>query len=741
MAAMRTPSRRAMLALAAAILLAPAVTGPATAVAPTWTVTPVAQPTGPSGQFAAVACTPSDECVAVGTYRADTGLLAPVAETRAGTRWVRSQVDRFPTVDAGFAGASCASATFCVAVGTQGSHTLAEHWDGTRWRAVSTPDDPGSPISALTSVSCASTAQCVAVGRTEQDTTIGTLTLVWDGAVWTRVPAVDAGAVQTVLQSVSCPALSSCTAVGYSVSARQRNTTLVESWDGSGWTVLATPNPYHHQQLDAVSCTAVAVCTAVGASWSAHIFDRTAFILRREGATWTEQAAVPVQFAGWTEFTSVSCTTATACWAAGAWARDPAEGDLPPLFQSWDGTAWTKQPVPASAGKRVVVAGVACAGSGCHAVGYTERPYYSPLTPTIFAARWTGTAWTSEPTAIVAGMNGNWLADVSCASVSGCLAVGGFEYGDLDMRPRATAWDGVSWTEQPPYVPDGGSNPELDAVSCALPTNCTAVGADGTHGYAARWAGGALTYSTPVVPVGATSLRLSDVSCAPATRCTAVGSAQTPDGLKPVAERWNGHAWVVQPLPAAGSSAGLSGVSCASVTSCVAVGGQFADGHFGVLIDRWDGASWSTEVPAVVSGQAPDLAAVSCPTAGYCVAAGSYYKGGLTSTLVEVSDASTGGGWSVQPTPNPSTFDTFFDVSCATPSACLAVGPGGGPQPFAEHWNGTKWSVENPAIPDRALHTVLYGVSCPSAHLCLVAGSYDLNPWYLTMAVAERFQF
>src|SRR4051812_12487684 len=71
---------------------------------------------------------------------------------------------------------------------------------------------------------------------------------------------------------------------------------------------------------------------------------------------------------------------------------------------------------------------------------------------------------------------------------------------------------------------------------------------------------------------------LSGIACSAATACTAVGyawpaPAHPPNHTTPLAERWNGASWSIQPTPAPAGAADsrLANVSC-STAFCMAVG-------------------------------------------------------------------------------------------------------------------------------------------------------------------------
>lgn len=91
--------------------------------------------------------------------------------------------------------------------------------------------------------------------------------------------------------------------------------------------------------------------------------------------------------------------------------------------------------------------------------------------------------------------------------------------------------------------------------------------------------------------------------------------------------------------------------------------------------------------------------------------------------------AAIAAGWSEQTVPSPSSATNayLYGVSCRSASACEAVGGsaaglGGSPQPLAESWNGSKWSLQTPPVAAGTLPGPLHGVSCPSATTCEAVG-------------------
>ena len=73
----------------------------------------------------------------------------------------------------------------------------------------------GTSNDRLESVSCVSVSECVAVGYTSTGSATETLTMVWDGSVWSIMSSPNAGTINDALFSVSCVSASECVAVGY----------------------------------------------------------------------------------------------------------------------------------------------------------------------------------------------------------------------------------------------------------------------------------------------------------------------------------------------------------------------------------------------------------------------------------------------------------------------------------------------------------------------------------------------
>jgi hypothetical protein len=321
------------------------------------------------------------------------------------------------------------------------------------------------------------------------------------------------------------------------------------------------------------------------------------------------------------------------------------------------------------------------------------------------------------------------LNDVSCVSMSDCVAVG-FDY--TPNRPLAEKWNGKKWALTTVRLPSGAPNGSLFTVSCPAARQCMAIGGYSTvAGYFTEtWNGKAWTAGKLPTPAG-TEIFITAVSCPAVNRCLAVGYWSAAGGYQtyPYAESWNGRTWTAERLPHSASTlyAYLYGVSCASVTRCVAVGtiNLTTGGGSGLIAESWNGKTWSDSMPAVPPGSGTGyLYGVSCAAAASCVAVGT--SGAAASpSLAEFWNGKT---W--KPATLPRAADGgMASVACVKPLKCVAT-DGDFLAPYSAAWNGKAWLVTKMPVPPVSRWTGDSGVSCPSAAGCVaVAGGGSSWLW------------
>jgi hypothetical protein len=205
-------------------------------------------------------------------------------------------------------------------------------------------------------------------------------------------------------------------------------------------------------------------------------------------------------------------------------------------------------------------------------------------------------------------------------------------------------------------------------------------------------------------------------------------------------------AWSIQQTPnnpVGATDSVLSGVSCTSPAACTAVGYFTDDVGAGVpLTERWNGTIWTVQrTPRRAGATSSLLFDVSCASPRSCTAVGSFVtRSGSALPLVERWN---GTSWSIQSTPNPShahggRVSYLGGVSCASTTTCTAVGHSGNSSgtsgaALAERWNGAGWMIQRTPHPADSTASFLSAVSCVSPRSCTAVG-FTNRPTGVTLA-------
>jgi hypothetical protein len=319
-------------------------------------------------------------------------------------------------------GVSCVSADACTAVGDYATglgggyrNTLIESWNGTSWSIVPSPSPAPGRTNTLLGVSCVSADVCTAVGWYASHGPSKTLIESWNGTSWSIVPSPNPPkGSRPSLTGVSCVSADACMAVGYYFAIGPYGT-LAESWNGTRWSIVPDPNS---GGLFGVSCVPADYCMAAGPSMQSWNGTSWSVVPSPNPSRWISHGLA-----------SVSCVSADACTGAGSYTTS--QGDLDhTLIESWNGTSWSRVPSPnPSKESRPTLTGVSCAmTSACVAVGF--RVARSGHDKSLIES-WNGTSWSIVPSPAAGAYNE--LNAVSCAVMAACVAAGfrHFHYRDV----------------------------------------------------------------------------------------------------------------------------------------------------------------------------------------------------------------------------------------------------------------------------------------------------------------------
>jgi hypothetical protein len=349
------------------------------------------------------------------------------------------------------------------------------------WSITPSPNPTGAPKSYLDGVSCTgpTSIHCFAVGSyvTTQGV-VRTLIERWNGTSWTVVASPNrTGALASALVGVSCVSATSCFAVGNSQATPTAPAlTLIERWNGTAWKIVPSPNKTGATGnfLHGVSCVGANQCFAVGDYASASTAGST-LIERWNGTAWAITPSPNKPGALSNTLDGVSCFAVVSgmrCFAVGNWSNDVTGSPFYTLTERWNGTGWVIVASPNVSGQyKTALNAVSCRSTSfCMAVGVWQHAPGASV-----SERWNGTAWAIVPVSNPAGWTFSQLNSVSCASATSCVAVGSWSSGTNARRTLITQWNGTAWAVVASPNPSGSQGSSLAGISCVV-AKCTAAG-------------------------------------------------------------------------------------------------------------------------------------------------------------------------------------------------------------------------------------------------------------------------
>ena len=321
----------------------------------------------------------------------------------------------------GLADVSATSSTDAWAVGhrfdttSQTTHPLIEHHDGTSWTTAIAPESPSAIQSLLFGVDARTPTDAWTVGFGFGPNNLArTLIDHWDGSAWTHVESPNAGHSHSgLLSGVVALSADDAWAVGAYADGGP-DLTLTEHWDGTVWTVVPSPNkgPWPNS-LTSVSAVSPDDVWAVGTWFTKAFVDRT-LTLHWDGTVWHRVKSPnggPPQAPN--DLVSVGALASDDVWAVGT-------RGLHTLTMHWDGTAWSIVKSPTPGGNANLAGVVAVATDDVWAAGGdVDRSINAGRT---LIEHWDGTSWSVVESANK-GPSDNRLVGISAAA-GRMLAVG-----------------------------------------------------------------------------------------------------------------------------------------------------------------------------------------------------------------------------------------------------------------------------------------------------------------------------
>jgi hypothetical protein len=251
--------------------------------------------------------------------------------------------------------------------GTAFSRTLIEHWDGTQWSIVPSPN-PGTQLNDLLGVAAVSAHDVWAVGyregRPEGPNPLENVILHWDGLSWSQVASPNLGSGANQLFGATAISAGDVWAVGFAGGAP-----LALHWDGGAWSIVPVPmnRGSSSEVLKAISGAAGNDVWGVGQSRGLYTNQTFTTLQHWNGTYWTEKVCrarsasnPPDGYEGGgpdAYFTGVSAAASDDVWAVGVRGAGP-------LILHLDGEAWTTVTHPRAFPNGAWLRGVATSSGG-----------------------------------------------------------------------------------------------------------------------------------------------------------------------------------------------------------------------------------------------------------------------------------------------------------------------------------------------------------------------------------------
>jgi hypothetical protein len=295
------------------------------------------------------------------------------------------------------------------------AQTLIEHWDGNAWTISSSPS-PGSTGNQLNAVAALAPSDAWTVGySTDADVIARTLIEHWDGTSWSVVPSPNNGGNGSYLQGVAALASDNIWAVGYYVDNNQVNETLVEHWDGKSWSIVNSPNRgTDGSQLFGIAAASPSDIWAVGNSGQGN--GVLTLIEHWDGSAWIIIDS-PNPGSGANYLRGVSIVPG-GVWTVGGYYENG--GFSLTLTERWDGINWNIVPSPNVKESNSLLGVSGTAANDVWAVGTFG---FGDGSATLIE-HWDGSNWNVVPSPSGGEFNG--LSAVAAISTGDAWSVGAF---------------------------------------------------------------------------------------------------------------------------------------------------------------------------------------------------------------------------------------------------------------------------------------------------------------------------
>jgi hypothetical protein len=221
-----------------------------------------------------------------------------------------------------------------------------------------------------------------AVGGTQDANAVWhTLAMHWDGSKWNVVPTANPGSTGNVLYAVSAVSSQLVNATGQRADSSFPGIALVEQWNGAQWNVVSTPTDPGGTDISLGIASSGSVLSVVGDRESSTAPYTT--LVATGTASGVNLVSTPNSGSGENDLFGAATGADGSTWAVG-WLIDPSSGNHMTLVEQGMSGTWSlvasPNPNPTAGDNGLSSVTVVPNGGGLWAVGITPNSAGNPAT-------------------------------------------------------------------------------------------------------------------------------------------------------------------------------------------------------------------------------------------------------------------------------------------------------------------------------------------------------------------------
>ncbi|HLZ09467.1 MAG TPA: hypothetical protein VKT80_12810, partial [Chloroflexota bacterium] len=311
-----------------------------------------------------------------------------------------------------------------------------------KWRIVKSPDHGPQPA-ANTLLAAADLSPIDAWAFGSQPLTtgfqIGTLAEHWNGTLWSVVATPRVSQPTAQLDSATTDPQGGVWAAGYSDDPSCLcGKTVVERWTGQGWSRIASPNPAVADYIDGITAASSTDVWVTGQEWTTQN-SFVPLIMHYDGQRWTvtNTSAYP----GGNLFT-IFASASNDVWAIG---NIGVVGQNEVLSLHWNGSTWQRVSFPMEQGGYYIIRGISgVAGDDLWAAGflvYNQQSFFLAR-----AFHWDGNSWSRVDVANLS--QPSYFVGIKAIASDNVWAIGQGVVlpNDNNVQNITYHWNGSSWS-------------------------------------------------------------------------------------------------------------------------------------------------------------------------------------------------------------------------------------------------------------------------------------------------------